>query len=86
MSKSSQTTVIGRTLLLFLYYNKTKGEAAIWERLFCYVAQTQTRRTHDPYEKIRFGEGQKPYKNIGFLMISGIFLIKIYRVIGCLII
>ena len=37
----------------------------IWECLFCYVAWTQTRRTHDPYEKIGFGEGQKPYKNTG---------------------
>ena len=29
-----------------------------------------------PYEKIRFGEGQQPYKNIGALMIRAIFLIR----------
>merc|ERR1712110_925095 len=53
----------------FVLIESTRREQDIWECLCCYVAYDQTWRTRDPYEKIGFGEGRKPYKNIWLVTI-----------------
>ena len=57
------------------------GKVGVLPYRFLYQGTNETRRAHDPYDKIRFGEGRQPYKKHMLFDEFAMFPIKTTRLL-----